>query len=106
LWEASVETRFDVSGPLGIAVFCDTGDVSAQLFDLRLDHLHMSCGAGFRYQTPVGPVRLDVGYRIQPLQVLGFAGQNEAKGQDPTEGNPSEVFGVPIAIAFGIGEAF
>jgi outer membrane protein insertion porin family/translocation and assembly module TamA len=106
LWEASVETRFDVSGPLGIAVFCDTGDVSAQLFDLRLDHLHMSCGAGFRYQTPVGPVRLDVGYRIQPLQVLGFSSQNEAKNQDPTEGNPSEVFGAPIAIAFGIGEAF
>ncbi|HEY5146130.1 MAG TPA: BamA/TamA family outer membrane protein [Polyangiaceae bacterium] len=106
LWEASVEVRFDVSGPLGLAAFCDTGDVSSQVFDIRPKYLHMSCGGGFRYQTPVGPVRLDVGYRIQPLQVLGTASETEANRQDPTVGLPPTFLGQPIAVAFGIGEAF
>jgi outer membrane protein insertion porin family/translocation and assembly module TamA len=32
----------------------------------------MSVGTGARYDTPVGPIRLDLGYRIEPLQVLGY----------------------------------
>jgi|CZKU01.1.fsa_nt_gi outer membrane protein insertion porin family/translocation and assembly module TamA len=106
LWEASIETRFDVSGPLGLVVFCDTGDVSSREFDLRLDHLHMSCGGGVRYQTPVGPVRFDVGYRVQPLQVLGAATGSDAFREDPNEGIQPTFFQLPIVLAFGIGEAF
>ena len=45
LWEASAEVRFDITGPLGVAVFCDAGDVAAGQADLRLNHLHLSCGA-------------------------------------------------------------
>jgi outer membrane protein assembly factor BamA len=106
LWEASVEVRFDVSGPLGLAVFCDTGDVSSQVFDPRFEHLHMSCGGGLRYQTPVGPVRLDVGYRVQPLQVLHYATGSDVYRLNPDEGTQSTLFYLPIVIAFGIGEAF
>ncbi len=106
LWQASAEVRFDVSGPLGIATFCDAGDVSASTWNIRLDHLHMSCGAGARYDTPVGPIRLDVGYRIPPLQVLGSANETEASQKDPTEGVQPRLFGQPLAIAFGLGEAF
>src|SRR5262249_958560 len=29
LWEASLEVRFEITGPLGAAVFCDAGDVAA-----------------------------------------------------------------------------
>jgi len=114
LWEASAEVRFDVSGPFGVAVFCDSGDVAAQQADIRLDHLHLSCGSGGRYDTPVGPIRLDIGYRVQPLQVLGFANETEAFQHDPTEGIQPTLFGksstpgsgLPVAISFGIGEAF
>ncbi len=106
LWQASAEVRFDLSGPLGVAVFCDAGDVSASSWNIRLDHLHMSCGTGARYDTPVGPIRLDVGYRIPPLQVLGSANETEAAEKDPTEGTQPRLFGQPIAIAFGLGEAF
>jgi len=28
LWEASAEVRFDISGPLGVATFCDAGDAA------------------------------------------------------------------------------
>jgi outer membrane protein assembly factor BamA len=106
LWEASLETRFDVSGPLGVAIFCDAGDVSAQQTDVRLTHLHLSCGAGARYDTPVGPIRLDVGYRVPFLQVLGFANEADVAAHDPSEGTQPAIFGVPMAISFGIGEAF
>jgi outer membrane translocation and assembly module TamA len=106
LWEASAEVRFDISGPFGAALFCDTGDVSPNDWDVRLGHLHMSCGAGLRYQTPVGPVRLDVGYRIQPLQVVGFKNETAVMQSDPTEVFPDRLLGLPLAVAFGIGEAF
>ncbi|HEY8075930.1 MAG TPA: BamA/TamA family outer membrane protein [Labilithrix sp.] len=99
LWEASTEMRFHISGPLSVATFCDASDVSPQVSDIRLKHLHLSCGPGARYDTPVGPVRLDVGYRIQGLQVIG--------GRTPDEMEPPTfAFGIPIAVQIGIGEAY
>lgn len=99
LVEASAEFRFAVTGPLSVATFCDAADVSSGRVDIRPSHPHLSCGAGGRYDTPVGPVRLDIGYRIPGLQVIG--------GPDPTEREPDPLFGLlPVGIAFGIGEAF
>ncbi len=119
LWELSNELRFAVSGPLNGAIFCDMGDVSPHELSIRLDHMHLSCGAGGRYDTPVGPIRLDIGYRVQPLQVLGFANETEAyltgpghhgdpaNGFQPTLfGNAHGAGGIPVAIAIGIGEAY
>ncbi|MFO0675972.1 MAG: BamA/TamA family outer membrane protein [Polyangiaceae bacterium] len=96
-WEASLEARILLAGPLSTALFCDAGDVSPNRVDLRFDRLHLSCGAGARYDTPVGPIRLDVAYRIPGVQTLG---------SNSGEGVPGTIFGAPIAIAFGIGEAF
>jgi outer membrane protein insertion porin family/translocation and assembly module TamA len=99
LWELSVEARFRVTGPLSVATFCDSSDVSPRQVDIRPKHLHLSCGAGGRYDTPVGPVRLDVGVRIPGLQVIG--------GLTFDERQPDTFpFGLPIAIALGIGEAY
>jgi outer membrane protein insertion porin family/translocation and assembly module TamA len=106
LWELSNEIRFQVSGPLSAAVFVDMSDVSPKPSDIRLTHLHLSTGVGARYETPVGPIRLDIGYRVQPLQVLGFRNEVEVAQQDPLAGLPPTLFGVPLAIAFGIGEAY
>lgn len=98
LWEASAELRINVDGPLYVATFCDASDVSPQTTDLRFDRLHLSCGAGGRYDTPVGPVRLDIGYRIPGAQRFG--------GQAADERAPDDLLGIPIAVSFGIGEAF
>jgi outer membrane protein assembly factor BamA len=106
LWELSNEFRFNVSGPFSAATFCDMSDVSRHPADIRLAHIHMSCGVGARYETPVGPIRLDIGYRIQPLQVLGFKSETEVFQKDPVEGLPPRIFGLPLAIAVGIGEAY
>ena len=31
-----------------------------------MDELKYTVGGGLRYQTPIGPVRLDVGYQLNP----------------------------------------
>jgi outer membrane protein insertion porin family/translocation and assembly module TamA len=108
LWEFSNELRVDVSGPFSTAVFCDMSDVSPKQWDFRTTPLrpHMSCGFGVRYDTPVGPIRLDLGYRIESLQVLGYKNDVAANAHDPTEGIVPRLWGLPLAIAFGIGEAY
>ena len=88
LWEFSAELRFQIVGPLAGAIFVDMGDVSERTADIRLGHLHLSTGFGARYDTPVGPIRLDVGYRVQPLQVLGFSKEDEVSQNDPVAGLP------------------
>ena len=99
LWEASTELRIGITDVLSTALFCDASDVSHQRMNIRLGYLHLSCGVGGRYDTPVGPIRLDVGYRIPGLQYPSSADER-------LEGDPGDFFGVPLAIAFGIGEAF
>jgi outer membrane protein insertion porin family/translocation and assembly module TamA len=98
LWEASAEFRFPLLGPLRGALFADAADASAQRADFRFERPHLSAGLGFRYGTPIGPVRLDIGYRIPGLQYPASAEDEEFE--------PGETFGLPIAISFGIGEPF
>ncbi|WP_394832073.1 BamA/TamA family outer membrane protein [Pendulispora rubella] len=102
LWETSLEVRVPLSGPLSTAAFCDASDVSPQRVSFRLDRPHLSCGLGIRYDTPVGPIRLDLGYRIPGLQVL----KDLTPQEKFEEGDPGDILGIPIAIAFGIGESF
>jgi outer membrane protein insertion porin family/translocation and assembly module TamA len=106
LWELQNEVRADISGPFSAAVFCDMGDVSPFTLDIRLDHLHLSCGLGASYDTPVGPIRLDIGYRIQPLQVIGYRSETAAANADPVNGTQPTFLGVPLALAIGLGQAF
>jgi outer membrane protein insertion porin family/translocation and assembly module TamA len=106
LWEASAEVRFPVAGDFMGSTFCDASDVAPEVVQFRFDHPHLSCGLGVRYNTPVGPLRLDIGYRLPGLQIV--------KNFDPqVDVDPNDcslpgmcVFGLPIALAFGIGEAF
>ena len=106
LWELQNEVRADIAGPLSAAFFCDMSDVSPNENDIRLSHLHLSCGVGVAYDTPVGPIRLDLGYRVQPLQVLGYSNEAAAYNADPLNGEQPTILGVPLAIAVGIGQAY
>ncbi|MGD0676929.1 MAG: POTRA domain-containing protein [Polyangiaceae bacterium] len=107
LWELQNELRTNISGPLSGAAFCDMGDVSPNEVDLRFKYLHLSCGLGAAYNTPVGPIRVDIGYRIQPLQVLGFKSEVDASAADPVNGLPPKIFNIlPVALDIGIGQAF
>jgi outer membrane protein insertion porin family/translocation and assembly module TamA len=100
LWEASVELRLPFIGALGTALFLDASDVSRDTATIRLNYPHLSAGVGFRYGTPIGPVRLDLGYRVPYMQKVGEKNLPETEGIQPT------VFGAPMAISFALGEAY
>ncbi len=100
LWEWSTELRVQITDKLSTLVFLDASDVTRERFTLRLTYPHLSTGSGLRYDTPVGPVRLDVGYAIPGLQRI------DGDLDRLTEGQPGTVFGLPVAVNIAVGEAF
>jgi outer membrane protein assembly complex protein YaeT len=66
LLEGSVELRRPIWQELGGALFLDFGQVATRPFDARVTNLDFSTGFGLSYNTPVGPVRLDIGFPFQP----------------------------------------
>lgn len=78
----SGELRYRVNDQFGLVVFADAGNVYKTIYPGFSD-LKVGVGAGLRYLTPVGPLRLDV---ATPLQ--------------PQSGDPS------VAVYVGLGQAF
>ncbi len=122
LYEGSFEARYRLTKPITVAAFVDTGFVTTEQLSLKapgdlLDDVLWAVGAGLRYRTPVGPVRLDLAYRLPfgpPLQVydvpgaepltyrptgscFGLGGTSASRG-----GSPEGV----CALHLSIGEAF
>jgi outer membrane protein assembly complex protein YaeT len=62
----SAEMRYNLSRSFQLASFLDTGNVYPETRDLALSDLRWSAGLGLRYRTPIGPVRLDWGYVLDP----------------------------------------
>ena len=73
LLEGSAELRFPLFGDFGAVVFIDAGNVFASSFTYRLDDLRYAVGPGLRYKTPVGPIRLDVGFIVTMAQATILA---------------------------------
>ena len=65
LLEGSVELRRPIWRDLGGALFIDFGQLAPRPFDVRIANLNFSAGFGLSYKTPVGPVRLDIGFPFQ-----------------------------------------
>ncbi len=64
LFETSAEIRFPIRGNWRGAAFVDAGNVWEEPGDVSPGDLKYAPGAGVRYTTPVGPVRLDVAWRL------------------------------------------
>ncbi len=60
LFEASLETRFPLYYDIGGVAFMDFGNTWMQPWTYNMNELRYSLGAGLRYNTPIGPVRIDV----------------------------------------------
>jgi outer membrane protein insertion porin family/translocation and assembly module TamA len=72
---------------------------------VRFDVPHLSVGPGIRYLTPVGPLRLDIGYRVPGAQYVGHGALPPEEGA----GDVGNLFGIswlPMAINIAIGESF
>jgi outer membrane translocation and assembly module TamA len=68
LVEGSVELRRPLWRNLSGAIFLDFGQVSLDSYDLPFDDLQFAPGFGMSYATPVGPLRLDIGFPINPAE--------------------------------------
>ena len=117
LFEASLEARYGLTRALVLAVFVDSGFVTRERLAASAfrDELFMAFGTGVRYRTPVGPIRLDFGYRPDigpPLAVT------QPPGSSLTYPTRSSCFGLgsggpragapegPCVLHISIGEAF
>lgn len=75
----SEELRATLRGNFGGVLFLDAGNVWAGSFGVRLGDLRYAAGPGLRYQTPVGPIRFDVGYQLNPIADLLVNGSPQTR---------------------------
>ncbi len=71
----NAELRVPVWGGLGAVAFVDTGNVFARVVDIDLGLVRTAVGFGIRYKSPIGPLRIDLGFKVHP-ETFAF-GQRE-----------------------------
>ena len=104
MWEASFELRFPISGPVSGVAFIDTSDVTAETANIGSSP-HVSIGPGLRYDTPVGPLRVDAGFRLPGA--LGFnCGAQSGSQQEACLAAEENASGFPMAISIAVGETY
>jgi outer membrane protein insertion porin family len=116
----STELRFPLIGDSITGVlFHDMGNVFDKLSDMSLrfhqnsltdfDYTVHAVGTGIRYRTPIGPLRLDFAYSINPPKFNGFGGTYEQLVQcsvNNTCGTPTLQHISHFQFFFSIGQAF
>jgi outer membrane protein assembly factor BamA len=77
LLESGLEVRFPLGTIKKLAIggvgFLDGADVVERYGDLDAGRLHWAAGGGLRVATPIGPLRLDLGVRLNRLGPTGPA---------------------------------
>lgn len=66
LFETSFEVRQRITETIGVVGFVDAGTVSSESFVDFSEELRVSAGAGLRYYTGLGPIRLDIAIPVNP----------------------------------------
>ena len=66
----NVEARIALPKHLGLVLFLDGGNIWTTPDTVNIQEMKFSVGAGIRYNTPVGPLRLDWGYKLRPIDVF------------------------------------
>jgi outer membrane protein insertion porin family/translocation and assembly module TamA len=87
----STELRVPIAGNFGAVLFVDGGNVWANPWDFNFNDLRYDIGPGLRYNSPVGPFRLDVGFQLNPIPGLIINGEEQKR---------------PFRVHFSIGQAF
>ena len=99
------ELRFPLIGDnIGGVLFHDAGNIYSNLNRVSLrqtqpnvqefDYMVHAVGFGIRYRTPVGPLRLDLAYSINPPTFFGFKAANQQDlvnaGVNPCQTQPAK----------------
>lgn len=82
---SNLELRFPLLGDnIGGVLFEDAGNVYSRFSDISFrsrqngtkdfNYMVHAAGFGIRYKTPIGPVRVDLAYSINPPSFVGFKG--------------------------------
>jgi outer membrane translocation and assembly module TamA len=99
--ESSIEARWAAfvwrGSWVSFVTFLDAGDVTHRN-ELELDDLHLAAGVGARYDTVIGPIRFDVGFRLNRWEAAGIEGLDNP--------DPGTSTWDRFAIHFSLGEAF
>jgi outer membrane translocation and assembly module TamA len=75
----SAELRVPIWSSLGGVIFLDAGNVWADAWDFNLGDLRYDVGPGLRYNTPIGPLRADLGYQLNPIPGLMMNGKEQTR---------------------------
>lgn len=67
LLEGSLEARIPIYKEFRAVAFLDFGNVYLQLNQIDVGQLKYSSGVGLRYQTSIGPIGVDVGFPLNPI---------------------------------------
>jgi outer membrane protein insertion porin family len=62
----NLEYRFPIAGAFGGTVFYDAGNVWADWRSIDWGEVKQGIGVGVRYLSPIGPLRLDAGWKLDP----------------------------------------
>ena len=117
------ELRFPLFGEdIGGVLFHDMGNVYSSPSSISFradqhglsdfDYMNQAVGFGIRYRTPIGPVRLDFAYSINPPRFIGFKGSFSdllSAGQYPCTSQPYNCVAQSIShfqFFFSIGQTF
>jgi outer membrane translocation and assembly module TamA len=60
----NAELRVPIWGDLGVAAFLDGGNVFRRMEDFGDGGLRGAAGFGVRYRSPIGPLRVDFGFKL------------------------------------------
>ena len=64
----SLEARYDLGLNFELATFYDVGTIRDPLEDAGSDDFRSAVGLGLRYVTPIGPVGLMYGWKLDPME--------------------------------------
>ena len=79
MFESSAELRVPIWGNLSGVLFADAGNVWNNAWDFNFNDLRKDIGPGLRYLTPIGPLRADLGYQLNPIQGLVIDGKPQSR---------------------------
>jgi outer membrane protein insertion porin family len=66
----NLEARAPYWKNLQFVWFSDAGNVFKYAGDIRLNEMRVSSGVGFRYRSPIGPLRVDWGFKVSTRLLL------------------------------------